>query len=114
MTLYEPMSTWWCCLRPQERDTLTVLAAAWFVNPTYIHRDVYLALIATTGESSSITMLDWFELHYGLEHQEIPCGEDCIIDAEVFLGDFWAQLYTFSQTDDFVCTAPCKNLTFPL
>ena len=107
-----PFEAWWCCLRPQERNTLSVLASAWFANPTYIHRDVYVALIALTGLNSSIKMLDWFELHYGLEHQVIPCGEDCEINAEVFLGDFWAQLYAFSLTDKFICSARCKILTF--
>ncbi len=110
----EPFKAWWCCLRPQERQTLSVLAAMWFTNPTYVHRDVYLALIALTGENSSINMLEYFELHYGLEHVLIPCGEDCTIDAEVFTGDFWPYLYAFSLTDDFICSAPCKNLTFPL
>lgn len=110
----EPFSAWWCCLRPQERQTLSVLASLWFTNPTYVHHDVYLALIAVTGENSSIKMLDYFELHYGLEHQLIPCGEDCFIDAEVFIGDFWPFLYAFSLTDQFICAGRCKLLTFPL
>lgn len=59
-------------------------------------------------------MLEYFELHYGLEHVLIPCGEDCVIDAEVFVGDFWPALYVFSLTDGFICTAKCKLLTFPL
>lgn len=112
--LYQPFSTWWCCLRPQERNTLSVLAAMWFVNPTYVERSVYDALVTLTGENSSIKMLEWFELHYGLQYQDIPCGEDCVIHAVVFVGDFWAAMYTFSQTDQFVCAAPCKLLTFPL
>jgi len=110
----EPMSAWWCCLRPQERQTLSLLAPMWFINPTYVHHDVYLGIIAVTGEASSIKMLEHFEQQYGLEHQLIPCGEDCFIDAEVFLGDFWPQLYAFSLTDPFICTAKCKLLTFPL
>ncbi len=101
-------------MRPQERNALTGLAALWFVNPTYVERSVYLALIAITGEGSSIKMLEWFELHYGLEHQMIPCGEDCFIDAEVFIGDFWPFLYAFSLTSGFFCANPCTILTFPL
>ena len=112
--LSQPFSDWWCCLRPQERQTLSLLAPLWFVNPTYVHRDVYLAIITATGENSSIKMLEWFEAHYGLEHQMIPCGEDCVIDAEVFVGDFWPELYLFSQTDKFICAKPCTLLTFPL
>lgn len=112
--IVEPFSAWWCCLRPQERNTLSVLASLWFANPTYVHRDVYLALITLTGEISSIKMLEFFEFHYGLDHQMIPCGEDCVIDAEVFTGDFWPYLYAFSQTDQFICAKPCKLLTFPL
>jgi len=110
----EPVSNWWCCLRPEERNTLSVLASLWFINPTYVHRDVYVALTVSTGLASSIKMLEQFEIFYGLEHQIIPCGEDCEIDAEVFLTDWWSQLYVFSQTDKFVCAAPCKYLTFPL
>jgi len=93
---------------------LTLLAPMWFTNPTYVHRDVYLAIIALTGEGSSILMLEFFEQFFGLDHVLIPCGEDCEIDAEVFVGDFWPLLYAFSQTDAFICSAPCKLLTFPL
>jgi len=110
--LYDPMSQWWCCLRPEERDTLTALAPMWFVNPTYVERSIFDALVAITGEASSALALEWFLLHYGLEYQDIPCGEDCVIHAVVFIGDFWAQLYVFSQTDEFICSAPCKLLTF--
>jgi hypothetical protein len=49
-----------------------------------------------------------------LEHQLIPCGEDCVIDAEVFVGDFWEALYAFSLTSAFICNNPCTILTFPL
>ena len=109
----EPFSAWWCCLNPRERQTLAVLASAWFANPTYIHYDVYVALTTLTGLNSSINMLEYFELHYGLEHVLIPCGEDCVIDAEVFIGDFWSFLYEFSLTDEFICAVPCSYLTFP-
>jgi len=110
--MHEPFKDWWCCLRPQERQTLSVLVAAWFTNPSYIGRATFDALVAVTGLSSSITMLDFFMAHYGLEYQLIPCGEDCFIDAVVFTSDFWAQLYLFSQTDEFICTERCLLLEY--
>jgi hypothetical protein len=108
----QPFSDWWCCLNPRERNTLIVLIGSWFTNPTYIGRATFDALVLVTGESSSILMLEYFMLHYSLEYQLIPCGEDCFIDAVVFIGDLWPALYAFSLTDDFICAEPCIILTF--
>jgi len=110
----EPFSAWWCCLHPRERTTLVALNTLWFTNPTYVERTTFDILVGLTGESSSINMLEYFMLHYGLEYQDIPCGEDCVIHAVVFTGGFWFQLYTFSLTDEYICSVPCKILTFPL
>ena len=85
----------------------------WFANPTFIYRTDFDALMAVTGELSSIRMLEYFMLLYGLEYQLIPCGEDCVIDAVVFVGGFWALLWVFLGTTGAICTKPCKNLTFP-
>jgi len=69
--------------------------------------------MAVTGESSSILMLEYFMRLYGLQYQLIPCGEDCFIDAVVFTSDFWPLLGVFATTDEFICSIPCKLLTFP-
>lgn len=111
--IVQPFELWWCCLNPRERNFLISLNIAWFVNPTYIGREAFDALAAAAGESSSIKMLEYFMLHYGLEYYLIPCGEDCLIDAVVFTGSFWFELYRFSQTAGFICAVPCKLLTFP-
>jgi len=88
--------------------------ANYAINPTYIERTTFDVGMAFTGESSSIVMLDFFMLFYGLEYQLIPCGEDCFIDAVVFTGDFWPLLLVFAGTTAFFCSVPCKFLTFPL
>jgi len=108
----EPFDLWWCCLNPRERNTLVALVVAWLTNPTYIGRASFDLIVTVTGENSSIKMLEFFMLHYGLEYQLIPCGEDCFIDAVVFTSGFWAQLAIFSTTDKFLCTSKCKLLTF--
>lgn len=53
-------------------------------------------------------------LHYGLEYQDIPCGEDCVIEAVAFVGTFWVDLAAFNISDGFDCAKPCTLLTFPL
>lgn len=110
----EPFEKWWCCLNPRERNTLAALAPFWAINPTYVGRATFDAIVALTGEASSIKMLEYFMLHYSLEYQLIPCGEDCWIDAVVWVDGFWAALYLFAQTDSFICAKPCTLLTFPL
>jgi len=111
--IYEPFSAWWCCLNPRERNTLIALVSLWFTNPTYVGRATFDVIVALTGEGSSIKMLEYFMLHYSLQYQDIPCGEDCIIEAVIWTSDFWPALYAFSLTDEFICANPCMNLTFP-
>lgn len=111
--MVEPFELWWCCLNPRERNTLVALVISWLTNPTYIGRASFDLIVATTGENSSITMLEYFMLHYGLEYELIPCGEDCFIDAVVFTSGFWAQLAVFSTSGSFICAGRCKNLVFP-
>ena len=67
-----------------------------------------------TGEMASALALAQFMRFYGLEYQLIPCGEDCFIDAVVFVEGFWPLFAVFMGTDAFICTEPCKLLTFPL
>lgn len=114
MIVYTPFSAWWCCLNPRERNTLISLNVLWFTAPTYVERTTFDVLVAATGEGASMNMLAWFMLFYGLEYQLIPCGEDCLIDAVVFTGGFWFDLYAFSLTAQYVCSVPCTILTFPL
>lgn len=109
----EPFESWWCCLNPRERNTLSALVPLWFVNPTYVGRATFDAIAALTGESSSIKMLESFMLTYSLRYELIPCGEDCFIDAVVWTDEFWALLYVFAQTGAFICSKPCTYLTFP-
>jgi len=114
LTPYIPIDAWWCCLNPRERNSLILLNGAWFTNPTYVGRATYDAMMTVTGENSCILMHDVFRQTYGLHYELIPCGEDCFIDAVIFDGDFWPLLYAFSLTDEFICSIPCKLLTFPL
>lgn len=111
--IVSPFDLWWCCLNPRERQTLTLLVASWFTNPTYIGRASFDILVTVTGEGSSIKMLEYFMLLYGLEYQLIPCGEDCFIDAVVFTSVFWASLAVFSTTDGFICAEPCAVRQYP-
>jgi len=113
MTPYIPIEAWWCCLHPRERNSLVFCITNYLINPTYIERTTFDAAMAITGESSSILMLEYFMRLYGLQYQLIPCGEDCFIDAVVFVSDFWPLLAGFAVTDAFICSNPCKLLTFP-
>ncbi len=84
------------------------------INPTYVGRATFDAIVALTGEAASINMLAFFLEHYSLRYEQIPCGEDCWIDAVVWMDDFWPLLYLFAQTNAFICSKPCTLLTFPL
>jgi hypothetical protein len=66
-----------------------------------------------TGEAAYTIVLAQFMRFYGLEYQLIPCGEDCFIDAVVFVGGFWPLFALFMASEGFLCTAPCRLLTFP-
>jgi hypothetical protein len=90
------------------------LIPIWFTNPTYVGRATFDSICTLTGENSSIKMLEYFMLLYGLHYELIPCGEDCWIDAVVFDFAIWGELYAFAQTDPFICAKRCKLLTFPL
>lgn len=109
-----PFEAWWCCLNPRERNTLAALAPFYGINSTYVGRATFDAIVTLTGENSSIEMLEYFMIHYSLRYEDIPCGEDCIIEAVVWTDQFWAAMYLFSLTDAFICLARCKLLTFPL
>jgi len=110
---YLPISEWWCCLNPRERTSLAFCGGQFIANPTFMYQTTFDAFMAFTGESSNILMLDYFMSFYGLEYQLIPCGEDCVIEAVVFVGGFWPLLVAFMITDGFICDEPCKLLTFP-
>lgn len=112
MVMTDPKN-WWCCLRPEERNTIRALIIAYLINPTYVGTETYNALVAATGLSASTLVLAFFERYYGLHHELIPCGEDCFIDAMVFTDGFWAQMVVFSTTPEFICSAPCPFFTFP-
>ena len=76
-------------------------------------RESFDLAVAIAGFSSNIMMLEYFMQFYGLEYQLIPCGEDCFIDAVVFTSSFWVTLAAFTSDPAFICTEPCKLLTFP-
>lgn len=113
MTPPVPFSDWWCCLNPRERNSIVFCVTNYLVNPTYIGRETFDLAMAVTGESSNILMFEYFMTFYGLEYTLIPCGEDCFIDAVVFVGDFWPLMAAFVLEPEFICAQPCKLLTWP-
>jgi len=111
---YDPIDAWWCCLRDNTRTALAALLPFYLTNPTYMDRSTFDAIMAVTGVSASTKVLASFMLTYRLQYQLIPCGEDCFIDAVVWLDGWWALLALFATTDGFICAHPCKMVTFPL
>jgi len=108
-----PFSNWWCCLNPKELNSLVFCGTNYLINPTYIGRETFDAAMAFTGLMASSIELAQFMHFYGLQYELIPCGEDCFIDAVVFIDGFWPMFAVFMGTSDFICPEPCKLLTWP-
>jgi len=111
--LYQPFKTWWCCLNPRERTALQLLVIAYFSNEEYITESAYTVIAFMSGLASSILMDEYFISHYGLTAGIIIDEEELPVSVFFFDTTFWPAMLEFSLTDEFVCLAPCKLLTFP-
>jgi len=78
-----------------------------------MYQTAFDAAMIVTGLMASSIELAQFMRFYGLEYQLIPCGEDCVIEAVVFVDGFWPLFALFMATSDFICPSPCKLLTWP-
>lgn len=109
-TIY--IEKWWCCLNPVEKSAFTLGAVSVGLGQTFIYAATFDALwLAAIGSSPSERRAS-FVASYFLTFGQISCGEDCFIDVYFMDLGYWAEVYAFSLTDDFICSEPCKILTF--
>lgn len=112
--LYTPTKAYWCCLNPRERQMITLLIGAFAVNPEYVTQATYTVFTFLTGRAAFILMNAQFLITYGLTEGEIINEDGLPVPVVFFDLEQWSEFYAFSLTDDFICLAPCKFLTFPL
>lgn len=111
--LSQPFSQWWCCLNPRERNTISLLVPFYVTNDEYITQSNFTIIAIITGLASSILMDEYFLMHYGLTSGLIFPEDAPPISVFFFDSELWAQIFIFSTTDAFICTARCAILTFP-
>jgi len=103
---------WWCCLKPTERAVFTAGAYAIGSGLNYITVEAWDILWLSAFGESALERAEIFKHSYGLTEGVIPCGEDCVKPVYFLNMAYWTEVYLFSLTDAFVCTAPCKVLAF--
>jgi len=111
--IVEPFDLWWCCLNPRERNSIVLLIGAWFTNNEYITQFGFTLIAFTTGLASLTLVSEYFIQHYGLTAGIIIDEEGEPVNVYFFDEELWAAFYAFSLTDEFICSEPCKLLTFP-
>jgi len=112
--IYTPIGDWWCCLNPRERNSLQSLIVFFVTNPVFILRAEYEIVMTATGMNSFIKMKEFFEQFYGLTAGTIEGPEGEPIEVMFFSSGNWLLLAAFALTGGFICSQPCKVLTFPL
>jgi len=105
-------ANWWCCLNPRERNALTALLPYFAFAGSYIRQDTFYLYWYALGFAPDNAMVEWFISIYALQAGEIPNGEEPPIPVFFFELVWWSQFYAFSLTDDFLCTEPCRILTY--
>lgn len=106
------ITSWWCCLQSTERAAFALGAASIGTGQTYIYAAIFDAVWVTAAGYSALERAEIFKSSYGLTAGVISCGEDCFIDVYFMNLTYWAEVYAFSLTDEFICSEPCKLLTF--
>lgn len=93
---------------------LQSLIVFYVTNPVFILRAEYEILATVTGMNSWIKIHEFFRSFYGLEYGTIEGAEGEPIEVVFFTSANWPLLAAFALTGGFICSEPCKILTFPL
>jgi hypothetical protein len=80
----------------------------------YIEKATFDVYWAAFGIVPGNAMYTAFVNLYALQAGEIPNGEEPPIPVYFLDLDYWSQMYTFSLTDDFICTEPCLIIRFAM
>lgn len=92
---------------------IALLISSWFTNHEYVTQSQFTIYAFVTGLASLTLVSEYFIKHYGLTSGVILDEEGNPVSVFFFDDELWLEFYIFSQNDKFVCTEPCKLLTFP-
>lgn len=112
MILSTPYDNWWCCLNPRERNAIKLLTAAFFANSEYIKQSDYTVIAFVTGLAGLTQVNQYFLDHYGLTSGIILGTDDEPIAVYFFDTEMWAAFYSFSFSNNYLCTSPCEAFEF--
>jgi hypothetical protein len=95
---------------PNEQAGFASGAASVGLGQTYVYKATFDALWLFGSGGSLLIRREIFIRSYNMEAGVISCGEDCEIEVYFLDLTFWAEVYTFSLTDAFICSEPCEIL----
>lgn len=103
---------WWCCINPEEKSLLLILAVISTGLTGWVERSVYEGLVDSTGVGSPLERGETFYATYYLTYGTFTPIDGEPIEVVYFGIEFWLAFNVWLLTPENDCSAGCRERNY--